>query len=209
MLPVQKIWNFSKVPTKSRYFSTIKRPTCIPRKYSGSLEVPFYNLFWDAQINFSSAAYSKEHTLQMAKPSDCWIALIYWGIIANPYSKLPLPAEWHVFRRSGSGPDLYRDRCIQKYSVCSGRLPATDLTLAPAAEKIAHDTVRGVIVWVNVVCAMAIIFISLSLEDEDSKIFLTMEWNDCAQTLENNPQWLILMPWLPAVLLVLWRASYS
>lgn len=59
--------------------------------------------------------------------------------------------------------------------MCSGRLPATDLTLAPVAEKLAHDTVRGVIVWVNVVCAMAIIFISLSLEDEDSKIFLNME----------------------------------
>lgn len=56
---------------------------------------------------------------------------------------------------------------------------------------------------------MAIIFISLSLEDENSKIFLNMEWNDCAQTLENNPRWLILVPGLPVVLLVLWRAPYS
>lgn len=59
--------------------------------------------------------------------------------------------------------------------MCSRRLPATDLTLAPAAEKMAHDSVRGVIAWVNVVCAIAIIFIALSLEDEDSKIFLNME----------------------------------
>lgn len=86
-----------------------------------------------------------------------------------------MPAEWHVFGRSSSGPGIYRDRYIQKYSLYSSRLPATDLTQAPAAEKTAHDTARGVIVWVNVVCAMAIIFISLSLEDEDSKIFLNME----------------------------------
>lgn len=70
---------------------------------------------------------------------------------------------------------MYRARCIQKYSLCSGRLPATDLTLPPAAEKTAHGTARGAIVGVNVVCATAVIFISLSLEDEDSKIFLNME----------------------------------
>lgn len=37
-LLVQKIWNFSEVPTKSSYFRTIKRLSCIHRKYSGSLE---------------------------------------------------------------------------------------------------------------------------------------------------------------------------
>jgi len=40
---------------------------------------------------------------------------------------------------------------------------------------MAHDTARGAIAWVNAVRATAIIFISLSLEDEDSKIFLNME----------------------------------
>lgn len=90
--------------------------------------------------------------------------------------------------RNGSRPDLYTDRHIQTYSVCSGRLLGTDLTLAPAAEHMAHDTARGVMVWADVVCTMAIIFISQFLEDEDSKIFLNMEQNDCAQTLENNLQ---------------------
>lgn len=171
-LPVWKIWNFSKMPTKSSRFSTIKRSSYIHRKCSDSLRVPFHNLIQDAQPTFSCTACSKAHTSngKSQRLLDCSDVLrhhrkpplqlpgLQSGTLAAGEAQAS-PAQTGAFRNTPRVPGDFRGQTAHQL------------------QRRTNGSRRSwrAIACVNVVCATASIFISLSPEYKDSKICLNME----------------------------------